>query len=57
MFSQSRQSDKPFLPLSELGPHHPLTRRRVCPHPFWFRGGHTQGEGPNSDEGTKTVVL
>jgi hypothetical protein len=42
-------------------PPHPLTRRRVCP-PLWFRGrGHTlAGEevgGPNSEEGTDTVVL
>ncbi len=31
-----------------------LTSRRVCSSSFWFRGG---GGGPNSNEGTDTVVL
>jgi hypothetical protein len=34
-------SPKLSLQWLELGLPHPLTRRRVCPPPFWFRG-----EGP-----------
>jgi hypothetical protein len=39
----------------------PLTHRRVCPPPLDF-GGHTRllervWGGPNSDEGTDTVIL
>jgi hypothetical protein len=40
--------------------HHPLTRRRVCPPPFGSEGRDTLAcelGGPNSDEGTDTVVL
>jgi hypothetical protein len=61
--TQSRQSaSRLFLQSSDLGLPHPLIRGRVCPLPLWFRGGHTllleRGwEGPNSDEGTDTVVL
>jgi hypothetical protein len=42
---------------------HPRTRRRVCPHTFGSGVGGTRSltgegvEGPNSDEGTDTVVL
>jgi hypothetical protein len=57
MFSQSGQSANLFLQSSELGPHHPLTRSRVCPPPLVSGGGTHWGEGPNSDEGTNTVVL
>ncbi len=46
------------VPSSELGPHHSLTRKRVCP-PSGTKGdgGHTRLQvrgwgGPNSDEGT-----
>ncbi len=52
-----------FLQSSELGLPQPLTHRRVCPPPLWFRGeGHTgwQERGwdsRNSDEETYTVVL
>jgi hypothetical protein len=52
-----------FLQSSELGLPQPRTRRRVCPHPLWFRGeGHIRWrergwESRNSDEGTYTVVL
>jgi hypothetical protein len=60
-----RQNDKLFLQSSELRFPHPLTRRRVCtPPPPCFRGGggYTSFRergwgGPNSDEGTDTVVL
>jgi hypothetical protein len=64
MIPQSRQSTRCFLQSSELGPppHHPLTRRRVCPRlvPGW--GGHTRLRergvgGPNFDEGIDTVEL
>ncbi len=61
--AQSRQSAKLFLQSSELGLPQPLTRRRVCPPPAWFRGeGYTRWrergwESPNSNEGTYTVVL
>ncbi len=47
----------------KLGLSHSLARRRVCipPLPLWFRGeAHSLGEGvggPNSNEGTDTVVL
>ncbi len=48
---QSRQSARFFLQSSELGL--PLTRRRVCPSPVWFREGtHSLG-----GEGTDTVLL
>jgi hypothetical protein len=58
--SQSRQSDKLFLQLSELGLPQPLARRQVCAPPFGE--GHTRWrergwESSNSDEGTYTVVL
>ncbi len=59
-----RQSARLFLQSSELRlPHpHPLTRRRVCSPPPLVQGGYTltAGEGvggPNSDEGTDTMVL
>ncbi len=59
--AQSRQSAKLFLQSLELGLPQPLTSRRVCPPPFGSGGGaHSlAGElgGPNSDEGTYTVVL
>ncbi len=49
---------------SRLNRDHPLTRRLVQPPPpLWFRGwGYTfacgrGGGGPNSNEGTDTVVL
>jgi hypothetical protein len=54
-----------FLQPLELGPTHPLTRRRVCVPPFGSGGGthKLRGEGvereggPDSDEGTYTVAL
>jgi hypothetical protein len=51
-----------FLQSSESRLPHPLTRRPVCSPLLWFRGGYTltAGEGvggPNSDEGTDTMVL
>jgi hypothetical protein len=51
-----------FFSSPELGPPHPLNRRRVCPPPFGSgRGTHSLAcegvEGPNSDERTDTVVL
>ncbi len=57
-----RQSARLFLQSSELRHPHPLTRRRVCSPLFWFRGDtHSLRErgwgGPNSDEGTDTMVL
>jgi hypothetical protein len=57
-----RQSARLFLQSSELRLPHLLTRRQVCSPLLWFRGGYTltEGEGwggPNSDEGTDTVVL
>ncbi len=59
--AQSGQSAKPFLQSSELGLPQPLTHRRVCPPPLWYRGeGHTRWRGwesPNFDQGTYTVVL
>ncbi len=57
------QSTKVYVPSSELGLSHPLSRQRVCPYPRYQRGGgHTRlrvrGWGsPNSDERTYTVVL
>jgi hypothetical protein len=55
-----------FPQSSELQPPHSLTCRRVCPPPPFGsgeidtldsgRGGGGRG-GPNSDEGTDTVVL
>ncbi len=57
--AQSRQSAKLFPQSSELGPPHPLTRRRVCtPPPLVPGGGHTRlrerGWGsPNFDEGDR----
>jgi hypothetical protein len=62
----SRQSARLFLRPSESGHPHPLNRRRVCsPSPFGSgegtlacgKGGWGGGRGPNSDEGTDTVVL
>jgi hypothetical protein len=35
---QSRQTARLFLRSSALGPPNPLTRRRMCPLPLWFRG-------------------
>ncbi len=62
--TQNRQSAKLFLQSSELGFPYPLTRRRVCTPSSLVPGGHTRlrerrwgGGGPNSDEGTDTVVL
>jgi hypothetical protein len=60
--AKCRQSARLFLQSSELRHPHPLTRRRVCSPLLWFRRGYTltAGEGvggPNSDEGTDTVVL
>ncbi len=60
----SRQSDRLLLQSSELGPPIPLPAGERCPSP-WFRGGgggalSLAGEGvggPNSDEGTYTLVL
>ncbi len=55
--TEYRQSTKLFLQSSELGLPQPLTRRRVCASPLWFRGeGRTRWrergwESPNSDEG------
>jgi hypothetical protein len=59
--SHNRQSARLFLQSSELGLPHPHTRRRVCPPPLHWLEGYTLacGEGvggPNSDEGTDTVV-
>jgi hypothetical protein len=61
--AQGRQIANLFLQSSKLGLPHPLTRKRVCPSPFSFRGeGHTRWrergwESPNSNEETYTVVL
>ncbi len=59
--SQSGQSAKLFLQSSELGLPQPLTRRRSCPPFGWGGGTHALASGgvggPNSDEGTDTVVL
>ncbi len=43
--AQNRQSAKIFLQSSELGPPHPLSRRRVCPPPFGPGGEGTLGCG------------
>jgi hypothetical protein len=54
---QSRWSTKHFLQSSKLGLTQPLTRRRVCPPP-WFGGRGTLAverggwDSHNSDEGT-----
>ncbi len=58
---QSRQSANVFLQSSELGPPS-LIHRRVCSPPLVPVGGHTRLlervlDGPNSYEGTDTVVL
>jgi hypothetical protein len=49
----------PFLhAVVRIGTTHPVTRRRACP-PFVSARGHTclrERGGPNSDEGTETVV-
>jgi hypothetical protein len=61
--AQSRQSARLFLQLSELGFSHPLTAGVCAPPPPLVPGeGHTRLReegvgGPNSDEGTDTVVL
>jgi hypothetical protein len=60
---QSRQSAKPFLQSSELGPPPPpQPQDSVPPYPLVREGGHTRlrerGWGSlNSDEVTYTVVL
>jgi hypothetical protein len=58
-----------LLQSSELGLPNPLTRRRACPPPLWFRGwggGFTVqtrlrerewGGGPNFNEGTDPLVF
>jgi hypothetical protein len=56
---QSRESTRPFLQSSELGPPHP---HASVPPNFGSVGGYTLafgrgGGGPNSDEGKDTVVL
>jgi len=61
---QHRQSAMHSLQSSELGPT-PLTHRRGCPPspPRFWREGYTHwrergwGGGPNTDEGTDTVLL
>jgi hypothetical protein len=50
LFAQSRQSAQLFLQSSELELPQPLTRRRVT------RWRAREWEGPNSDEGTYTVI-
>jgi hypothetical protein len=62
MDAQSRQIASHFLQSYELGRPHPLTSRRVCaPPPLGPRGTRSLAVegvgGPNSDEGTDTVVL
>jgi hypothetical protein len=60
--TQSRNSAWLFLQSSELGLPHTFTRRQVYPL-LWCKGWGKHslaGEGvrgPNSDEGTDTVVL
>jgi hypothetical protein len=59
--TQSRQSTRPFLTSSELGPPPIRPQASVSP-PLWFRGGgHTRLQrgwgGPNSGDGTDTLVL
>ncbi len=60
--SQSRQSARLFLRSSELGLPHPLPAGEFSPRVCLGGGGHSLGgegvgEGPDSDEGTDTVVL
>ncbi len=61
--AQSIQSARLYVHSSELGPTTPLTRKGVLILPLLGRRGETHslaGEGiggPNSDEGTDTLVL
>ncbi len=69
--ANTEQTDyQAFSPVVRFGTPHPLTRRRVCtrtpppPSPFGSGGGGEGtlacgrgGRGPNSKEGTDTVVL
>jgi hypothetical protein len=60
-YTQSRQITRLFLQSSELGPPRPHPQASVSP-PLVSGGTHSLagegwGEGPNSDEGTDTVVL
>jgi hypothetical protein len=60
--AQSRQSARLSLQSSEFGPAIPLPADQCCPPPTLVSGGKHSlaGEGvygPNSNEGTDTVVL
>jgi hypothetical protein len=51
-----------FCPFVGIGSPNPLPRKRVCLPPIWVLGGpHSLAKegvgGPNSDEGTDTLVL
>ncbi len=48
-----------YVPSSELGLPHPLSRKRVCPTPptrLWVGGGGGWGS-PNSDDWRKSLAL
>jgi hypothetical protein len=56
------QSTTVYVPSSQLGLSHPLSRQRVCPSPRYQGGGHTRlrvrGWGsPNSDDWRKSLAL
>ena len=60
----SIQSTTVYVPSSELGLSHPLSRQRVCPSPRnqGGRGVHTRlrvrgWESPNSDDWKKSLAL
>ncbi len=60
VYAQSRQSTRLFLQSSGLGPPPPSPVGERVPPPSWPGGDVLAGEGgvgPNSNEGTDTVIL